>query len=231
MPPSGCGVRTTRRTHHGAVDPRRSRHDRRVDVTAADPWTYVVTDVELDGPTPGAHSMRSFASVAVTADGVEHGRFEAVLESLPGTSPDPATMDWFATQPGAWEAATRGAEPVEHVMARYVAWLQDLPWPRMFAAFPLALDGIWMDHYLRRFTSYGIRQGHHETDRLFIGPGLCLRSYAAAVTGEPAGLVDVDTLPPAWFGEVEHTHRAIDDTVGYANLLVELFRRSRREAP
>jgi len=116
-------------------------------------------------------------------------------------------------------------------MGRYVAWLEDLPWPRMFAAFPLALDGIWMDHYLRRFTPYGIRQGHHEIDRLFIGPGLCLRSYAAAVTGEPAGVVDVDTLPSAWFGEVEHTHRAIDDTVGYANLLVELFRRSRREAP
>jgi hypothetical protein len=40
--------------------------------------------------------------------------------------------------------------------------------------------------------------------------------------------VDVDTLPSAWFGEVEHTHRAIDDTVGYANLLVELFRRARQ---
>jgi len=185
-----------------------------------------VTDVELDGPWPGINSMRSFASVAVTADGVEHGRFEAVLEPLPGTAPDAATMAWFDTQPGAWEAATRDPEPVVQVMERYVSWLQDLPWPRMFAAFPLALDGIWMDHYLRRFTPYGIRQGHHEEDRLFVGGGLCLRSYAAAVTGESAGIVDVDTLPSAWFGEVEHTHRAIDDTVGYANLLVELFRRA-----
>ena len=44
---------------------------------------------------------------------------------------------------------------------------------------------------LRRFTPYGIRQGHHETDRLFVGPGLCLRSYAAAVTGTSVGIVDV----------------------------------------
>ena len=44
----------------------------------ADPWTYVVTDVELDGPWPGINSMRSFASVAISADGTEHGRFEAV---------------------------------------------------------------------------------------------------------------------------------------------------------
>jgi hypothetical protein len=38
----------------------------------------------------------------------------------------------------------------------------------MFAAFPLALDEIWIDDYLRRFTAYGIRQGHHETDTLFV---------------------------------------------------------------
>ena len=117
-----------------------------------DPWTLVVTDVELDGPWPGIHSMRPFASVAVSADGTEHGRFEAVLEPLPGTAPDARTLEWFATQPEAWAAATTDPEPVPQVMERYVAWLQGLPWPRMFAAFPLALDGIWMDHYLRRFT-------------------------------------------------------------------------------
>ena len=52
------------------------RHDLGVDSRAADPWTYVVTDVELDGPWPGINSMRSFASVAVTADGelVTEGR-------------------------------------------------------------------------------------------------------------------------------------------------------------
>lgn len=31
-----------------------------VTTPAADPWTYVVTDVELDGPWPGVHSMPSF---------------------------------------------------------------------------------------------------------------------------------------------------------------------------
>lgn len=34
-------------------------------------WTFVVTDIEVDGPHRGAHSMRSFASVAVTPDGTE----------------------------------------------------------------------------------------------------------------------------------------------------------------
>ncbi|KQZ70157.1 hypothetical protein [Nocardioides sp. Root151] len=33
-----------------------------------------------------------------------------------------------------------------------------------FAALPLALDGIRIDHYLRQFMQHGIRQGHHEAD-------------------------------------------------------------------
>jgi hypothetical protein len=105
-----------------------------------DPWTYVVTDVELDGPWPGVNSMRSFASIAVSANGTEFGRFDAVLEPLPGTAPDAKTLARFETQPGAWNAATSDPEPVPDVMARYVDWLKGLPWPRMFAAFPLALD-------------------------------------------------------------------------------------------
>jgi hypothetical protein len=34
------------------------------------------------------------------------------------------------------------------------------------------------------------------------------------------------SLPVEWFGDVEHTHRAIDDALGYAHLLGEWFRRS-----
>lgn len=189
---------------------------------ASDGWTYVVTDVELDGPWPGVNSMRSFASVAVSLDGTEHGRFEAVLEPLPGTAPDQRTLEWFQGHPEAWAAATTDPEPVPLVMERYVAWLRSLPWPRMFAAFPVVFDGLWIDYYLRRFTRHGVRQGHHEDDVLFTGGGLCLKTYAAAVTGRPVGEVEPGNLPSEWFGDVAHTHRAIDDTVGYANLLVAL---------
>ena len=45
------------------------------------------------------------------------------------------------------------------------------------------------------------------------------------MTGMPVGEVQPDNLPSEWFGNVEHTHKAIDDAVGFANLLVELSRR------
>ena len=158
-----------------------------------------MTDIETDGPWPGPNSMRSFACVAVSLDGTEHGRFEAVLEQLPGAAPHPKTLEWFESIPDVWAAATRDPEPVPDVMARFVAWVKELPGPRMFAASPIAFDGRWIDYYLRRFTSYGVIQGPYEDDRLFDGPGLCIRSYAAAVTGRPVADMTPAQLPTEWF--------------------------------
>ena len=87
--------------------------------------------------------------------------------------------------------------------------------------------------WFRRALASGrgrIRAGGVEKDVLFDGPGLCLRSYAAAVTGRPVAEVSPANLPPAWLGDIPHTHRAIDDARGYAHLLGVLFRRARQAA-
>jgi hypothetical protein len=186
---------------------------------AHDDTTYVVTDIEADGPWPGPNSMIAFASVAVTADGVEQSTFEAVLRGLPGAAPDAETYAWFQTEPEAWKAATTNPREPGQVMADFVAWVRQLPRPRVFAAFPLAFDGMWIDYYLRRFTRAGLVEGMYATDRLFDGTGLCLRSYMAAVTGKPMVECSRATMPEGWLGEVPHTHLAIDDARGYAHLL------------
>lgn len=191
-----------------------------------DDWVYVVTDIEADGPWPGPNSMISFASVAVTARGEERGIFEAVLRPLPGAAVNPDTYAWFQTQPEAWRAATTDPRPVYEVMDDFVSWVRALPEKRMFAAHPLGFDGGWIDYYLRRFTPFGLVQGPYETDRLFNGPGLCLQSYAAAITGRPMADVSPQTLPSEWLGDITHTHRAIDDARGYAHLLGVLLQQS-----
>jgi hypothetical protein len=187
---------------------------------------YIVTDIECDGPTPGRNSMISFASVAVTADGQEKGVFEAVLEPLPGAEPDPETLAWFQTQPEAWAAATRNPLPPQQVMAAYADWIAGFEVGRVFTAFPIAFDGMWIDHYLRRFTRFAVVEGHYARDRLFDGSGLCLKSFAAAVTGREPWDCNPRSLPPEWLGNHAHTHRAIDDARGYAHLLGVLMARS-----
>ena len=49
---------------------------------SVDEWTYVVTDVELDGPWPGVNSMRSFASVGGDGSGRED---PGVVPGVPGS--------------------------------------------------------------------------------------------------------------------------------------------------
>ncbi|MFC7360576.1 hypothetical protein [Nocardioides astragali] len=192
---------------------------------------YVVTDIEVDGFVPGASSMLSFASVAVTASGKPVGEFEAVLEPLPGAEADPDVMAFFHSQPPeVLAAATADPRPVPEVMADFVSWVRGLGEAREFVSSPLGFDGMYVDHYLRRFTPYAVCQGMYDTDRLFHGPGLCLKSLACGVTGGDWATFSVHDLPSEWFGDVPHTHRAIDDARGYANLLVEVLRRSRRPA-
>lgn len=184
---------------------------------------FVVTDIECDGPTPGANSMRTFASIAIGTDGSERGVFEAVLEPLEGSAPDGKTLEWFQSQPEAWSAATRGAQPPADVMQSYVQWVKSFEQGRIFTAYPLAFDGIWIDHYLRRFTNHALVEGHYASGRLFDGSGLCLKSFAAALTGRPPWDCPPSSLPREWFGGFDHTHQAVDDARGYARLLSHLW--------
>jgi hypothetical protein len=191
---------------------------------------FIVTDIEADGPDPGVNSMRAFASIAIGLDGDERGSFEAVLLPLDGARSDVRTLEWFQSQPEAWSAATTGAEPSATVMADYVEWVRTFSGGRIFTAYPFSFDGIWIDHYLRRFTKHALVEGHYAVGRLFDGSGFCLKSFAAALVGRPPWDCPPSALPKEWFGGHEHTHRAIDDARGYAHLRSNLMRQSQRLA-
>ena len=191
---------------------------------------YIVTDVECDGGVPGAHSMIAFGSVAITAEGRRFGEFEAAINPLEGAGTDPDVMAWWATQPEALAATRDGARDAAAVMTDFVLWVKSLPAPCIFAAHPMAFDGEWITYYLRRFTPYAVVQGFYDRDKLFTASGLCLRSFAASVLARPVCDCDVRIYPPHWLGDVVHTHRAIDDARGYANLLVKLMALSRATA-
>jgi DNA polymerase III epsilon subunit-like protein len=186
--------------------------------------TYVVTDAEFDGPTPGRNSMMSFASVAVTGGRIG-ATFEAVLAPLPEAEPDAFTLKWFHTVPEALAAATLGPAPPGKVMTDFVAWVRALPGDAVFAAHPLALDGVWFDYYLQRFAGERLMEGPWKKDRLFRTAALCIRSFAAGRLGWQVSDCSPDTYPPAWLGDHSHSHRAIDDALGYAHLLIKLLAR------
>jgi hypothetical protein len=185
--------------------------------------TFVVTDVELDGPSPLRNSMLSFASVAIDGRGAVLDEFEAVLQPRGGHVADERTAAWWKTQPDAYAEATRDPEPPEIVMPRYVAWLETLPSPRVFAARPLMLDGVWIDHYLDVFAGKRVMTMPGAGTPLFSGVGLDIASFAAAVAGLDHVTLMGKPFDADWLGNVPHTHRAIDDARGYAHVLARLL--------
>ena len=187
------------------------------------PVTFVVTDIEADGPSPLESSMLSFASVACDVSGKVIGEFEAVLEPRSDRQPHPETMAWWQTQPEAWEHATVGAEPAETVMPRYADWVEALPGYHVFAAAPMSFDGLWMDHYLQTYV--GVRVLGHPTSgrQIFRGGGVDLYTMAGALRGADYLHWGMQRVPAEWYGHIEHTHRAIDDARGFANVLAKLF--------
>ncbi|WP_328517671.1 ASCH domain-containing protein [Devosia algicola] len=189
---------------------------------------FIVTDIESNGPTPLHHSMLSFASVAIEADGTRHGEFEAQLQPRADRGTDPTTMAWWQTQPEAWKVATVNAEAPEIVMPRFADWVDSLPGPKVFAAAPMMFDGLWMDHYLDVFAGTRVLSGPFKTRQIFRGGGVCLYTMAGTLRGAPYLDWGMSKLPAEFYGHIAHTHNAIDDARGFANVLVELFKISRQ---
>ena len=182
--------------------------------------TYVVVDIEADGPDPAVNSMLCLAAAAVSFDLEDAGTFTVNMSLRPGATTSEKTLAWFAEDaPDAWAAITRDPVDPAAAMARFVAFVEGLPGPRVFVAHPVIFDGSWVDHYLALYT--GVRLfglASHRTS-LFDRTGLDLPSLIMGVTGRPFEDCHRGRLPEEWFGDVPHTHDALDDARGYASVL------------
>jgi len=190
---------------------------------SAEQTIFVVTDIETDGHSPLRNSMLSFASVAVDYEGNVLGEFEAILKRREDRQPDPVTMTWWQGFPEAYQAATANPQPPRQVMERFADWVEALPGQRVFCAAPIMFDGPWMDHYLDHFTGTRALGGPYAGRKLFRGGGVCLYTMTGALRGQDYLNWGMQHAPAEWYGNIPHSHKAIDDARGFAHVLVKLF--------
>jgi hypothetical protein len=180
---------------------------------------YVSTDVETDGPIPGPHSMLSFGSAAYLADKTLIGTFTANLETLPGASGYPETMEWWQTQPEAWAACREDLQSPVEAMKNYVVWLKSLPGHPVFVAYPVVFDYMFIQWYLHKFAG--------ESPFSFIG--LDIKSYAMAILRKDFRHTIKSNMPRHWFDDLPHTHKALEDAIEqgalFCNILAENMRK------
>ena len=174
---------------------------------------YVSTDVETDGPIPGPHSMLSFASAAYQADKTLVDVFSANLETLPGASGDPRTMEWWQTQPEAWAACRRDPQPPERALPDYLVWLKALPGRPIFVAYPAGFDFMFVYWYLIRFAG----------ESPFSHSALDMKTFAMALLGTNYRDSTKRNMPKHWFDDLPHTHVALDDAIGQGALFCNML--------
>lgn len=184
---------------------------------------YVSTDVETDGPIPGPHSMLSFGSAAYTADKRLVATFSANLETLPGASGHPDTMAWWRTQPEAWASCRADLRHPAEAMPAYAAWLKSLPGKPVFVGYPAGFDFLFVYWYLIRFAG----------ESPFSFSALDVKSYAMAVLGTDYRKTVKRNMPRAWFDDLPHTHKALDDAIGQGALFCNILaaNEKRRRSP
>jgi 3' exoribonuclease, RNase T-like len=179
---------------------------------------YVSTDVEVDGPIPGPHSILSFASVAFLPDKTLVSKFTANLELLPGASGHPETMKWWAGHPEAWEACRQNTRNPYDAMVDYVGWLEKLPGSPVFVGYPAAFDFMFVYWYLMRFVGRSP----------FSFSALDIKTMAMVLLRTEFRKSTKKNMPKRWFDEAPHTHVALDDAIEQGMLFCNILAESRR---
>lgn len=177
--------------------------------------TYLLVDIESDGPVPGRHSMLSFAAVAFKADKTVLGTFERNLEALPEGEQYPATMEWWKKFPEAWAAGRANSIAPQRAMLDFLAWVHTLPGqPMAIVSNAVSYDWLFLHYYLHRFTDFV----HSITDSSpFQLTVLDMRAYAMAVLNKSYRASGKPSYPKEWTEHnLPHTHRAIDDAMEHA---------------
>jgi len=181
---------------------------------------YVSTDVEVDGPIPGPHSMLSFGSAAYQADKTIVSTFTANLELLPGASGHPETMAWWAERPAAWQACrTQLRQPAEAV-SEYAGWLESLPGKPVFVGYPAAFDFLFVYWYLMRFAGRSP----------FSFAALDIKTMAMVMLGEDFRNCTKKNMPKRWFDDLPHSHVALEDAIEQGALFCNMLAECRRRA-
>lgn len=177
------------------------------------PEIYVSTDLESDGPIPGPNSMLSFGSAAFTADKKLVGTFGANLELLEGAEGEAKTMEWWRSQPEAWEACRKDLQPPADVMPKYVRWVKSLPGKPVFVAYPAGYDFTFMYWYMIRFAG----------ESPFSHSALDIKTFAMALLKKGYRESTKRNMPSRWFDKSPHTHVAIDDAIEQGKLFCNML--------
>ena len=161
--------------------------------------SWIVVDVEADGPYPGEYSMVSFGAVVVDEklDRTFYGKTKPIAGNF---IPDALAVSGFS------RLDHLGFDEPASVMQDFATWIKDVSAGRpVFVSDNPAFDWQWINHYFHRF--YGLNPFGWSARR--IGD-----MYAGLVKDPYAGWKHLR--------KTKHTHNPVDDARGNAEALLAM---------
>jgi hypothetical protein len=182
---------------------------------------YFSVDIEANGPIPAEFSMLSFGAAAYLDTGYYIGSFERNLFPLDGAKEDPTTMEWWATQPEAWELCQKNQVKPETAMRDFAVWIEELEdsynGQAVFLSYPAGFDFTFIYWYFVKFTGKSP----------FSFAALDIKSYAMAMLDTSFRESTKRNYPNRWKSKRRHTHEAIEDALGQGELFMNMLRENR----
>lgn len=184
---------------------------------------YISIDIEADGPIPGDYSMLSLGAAAFDLDSKDPRKpirtFQVNMKPLEGASQDPATMDWWKTQPEAWDYITSNQKDPRWAMMEFSGWLKQVEYlsngKLVFVGYPASYDFMFTYWYYIHFIGFPAP---------FSFSALDLKTMAMAKLGTNFRQTSKRRMPTKWFdGCPPHTHKALDDAIGQGILFVNMM--------
>lgn len=174
---------------------------------------YVSVDIETDGRIPSENSMLSLGAAVCQIENGIIDKFKVNLKPLLGASQYGPTMDWWKKQPEAWVKSTEDAVDPNEAMNKFRGFLSKYPKP-VCIAYPAGFDFTFIYWYLIKFGGQSP----------FSFSCLDIKTLAAERLGIPYRSAVKRNMPKHWFGETPHTHCALDDAVGQAELFLNIMK-------
>lgn len=187
---------------------------------------YFSVDVETDGPIPGRFSMLSFALVYAGAfDGkIFYQPPEYKTHFYTEMRPIFSEFEVEAMQVNGLdrnELILKGANPYD-AMTNAASWVESIVGKAepVFVAYPLSFDWTWMYWYFVQFSASGSPFGFSKC--------FDIKTAMALTLGRTIRSVGKERIPNVLKSKSPHTHNALDDAIGQAELFSNIFRLERK---
>lgn len=179
---------------------------------------YFSVDIEADGPIPSVYSMLSLGCGAFF-EGKLVDSFSVNLHRLEGAIEDIETMEWWETQPQAWEACHKDRVDPSEGIGNFVTWVRSTSTKYngkpVCVCYPAGFDFTFLYFYIRKFK--------------YVSPfsfsALDIKSYASALLNLPYRETTKKAFPKEWFeGASSHTHVAVGDAVEQGLIFMNMMK-------